>query len=158
MKITERIAEHLLQIFEGDNWTDVWISETIKDIDHMEAQQVTAASGNTIAALLHHLWYWNKIMLQRLQGNNPSIPGVNGFDVKPNLDEAEWQQLKEQTHQSFIELADAIKKFPEEKLDESYSATGSSYYKNFQGTVEHAHYHLGQIVMLKHLVKGSIKS
>jgi uncharacterized damage-inducible protein DinB len=153
MKTSKRIAENLLQVFEGDNWTDVWISETIKDINYKEAQQPTAASANTIAALLHHICYWNKIMLQRLYGNDPSVPDVNGFDVKPNLNEAEWNQLKEQTHQAFIELADAIKNFPEEKLDESYSATGSSYYKNFQGTVEHAHYHLGQIVMLKQLVR-----
>lgn len=153
MKTTERIAQHLLEIYEGENWTDVWIAETLKDINYKEAQQVTDTSVNTIASLTHHICYWNKIMMQRLQGNNPLVPDVNGFDVKNMSGEEEWQALIESTHQSFIELANAIRNFPEEKLDESYSATGSSYYKNFQGVVEHAHYHLGQIVMLKHLVK-----
>lgn len=152
MKITNLIAMHIKEVYEGNNWTDVNIADTIKDINWRQAQQQTTGSSNTIASLLHHLYYWNGILMQRINGINPSIPDANGYDVGELKNENDWNTLKEKTHQSFIQLADAVKTFPEEKLSEPYAAGKSSYYKNFQGIVEHAHYHLGQMVILKKLL------
>jgi len=152
MRILHLIAQHILEVYEGNNWTDVNIAGTIEDVSCQQAQQKTVASQNTIAALLHHLYYWNGIMMQRANGENPSIPAANGFDVDELKNENDWNDLKEKTHQSFIELANAVTNFPEEKLNETSPTGRSSYYKNFQGIVEHAHYHLGQMVMIKRLL------
>lgn len=152
MKITHEIATHITDCFDGKNWTDINIANTLQDVNWQQAQQQTAASQNTIAALLHHIYYWNGVMMERIKGNNPEVPDANGFDVSELKNENDWNNLKEITHQSFIQLADAVKSFPEEKLSETYAAGKSSYYKNFQGIVEHAHYHLGQIVILKKLI------
>ena len=157
MRITDAIANHIKECFEGENWTDVNITGTIKDITWQQAQRQTAASQNTIASLLHHLYYWNGIMLQRIKAINPSVPDANGFNVNELKNENDWNNLKDKTHQSFIQLADAVKSFSEERLFETSSTGKSSYYKNFQGIVEHAHYHLGQIVMLKKLLYNHIK-
>ena len=152
MNILNLIATQIREVYEGGNWTDVSIAETIKDVNWEQAKQRTAGSSNTIASLLHHLYYWNGILMQRLQGHNPIIPETNGFDVNEIKNENDWKLLIEKTHQSFRQLAEAAANFPEEKLAEKYAARGSSYYKNLQGIVEHAHYHLGQIVILKKLV------
>ena len=152
MNSTNLIAEHIKQVYEGDNWTDVNIDDTIRNISWHQAQQKTNASPNTIASLLHHLYYWNGVMMQRLKGSNPSTPGTNGYNVGELKTDEEWQALKEKTHESFLQLADLIKSFPEEKLSSTYAEGKSSYYKNFQGIVEHAYYHLGQIVILKKLI------
>ena len=154
MLLTNLIAEHIMQVYAGDNWTDVSIAATIAGINFQQAQQHTAGSPNTIASLLHHLSYWNGIIMQRMQGNNPSIPETNGFDVPELKNENDWNELKEKAHQSFIQLAQAVKNFPEEKLDKTYAEGKSSFYKNLQGIVEHAHYHLGQIVIIKNLLKA----
>jgi uncharacterized damage-inducible protein DinB len=153
MNLTGLIAEHIKEVYEGNNWTDVNISDVIRDITWQQAQQQTSASPNTIASLLHHLYYWNGIIMQRLKGSNPSIPEVNGYAVGKLKNENDWDALKQKTHESFLQLADLIKSFPEEKLSDTYAAGKSSYYKNFQGIVEHAHYHLGQIVILKKLLQ-----
>jgi uncharacterized damage-inducible protein DinB len=153
MKITDKIATHIRDCFDGENWTSVNISDTLKDVDWQQAQQRTTASQNTIDSLLHHLYYWNGIMMERIKGINPSVPDLNGFDAGELKNENDWNDLKEKTHQSFIQLADAVKNFPEEKLFETSPTGKSSYYKNFHGIVEHAHYHLGQIVILKKLIK-----
>lgn len=152
MHITSLIAAHIKEVYEGNNWTDVCIADTLKDVSWQQAQQKTAASVNTIAALVNHLCYWNGILLQRSAGENPFVPESNGYDVKEFKNEDEWNELKEKTHQSFIQLADAVKNFQEDKLEETYAAGKSPYYKNFQGIVEHAHYHLGQMVILKKLI------
>ena len=154
MRITDAIASHIRECFDGENWTSVNIVDTIKDLNWQQAQQRTAGSQNTIASLLHHLYYWNGIMRQRISGINPSVPDANGFDVNELRNENDWNELKEKARQSFIHLADAIKNLPEERLFETSPTGKSSYYKNFQGIVEHAHYHLGQIVIIKKLINN----
>ena len=156
MNIKNLIAEHITAVYAGNNWTDVCISGTLEDVSWQEAQKVTPASVNTIAALVNHLCYWNEVLLLRAEGKNPSIPESNGYDVKELKDESEWNNLKGETHQSFIKLADAVKNFNEENLEGTYTAGKSSYYKNFQGIVEHAHYHLGQIVIIKKLIRNNV--
>jgi uncharacterized damage-inducible protein DinB len=153
MKITHEIAAHIRDCFDGENWTDVNICDTLKDVSWQQAQQHTPASQNTIASLLHHIYYWNGIMMQRIEGINPSVPDSNGFNIGELKNENDWNALKEKTQQSFKQLANAVENFPEEKLFETSPAGRSSYYKNFQGIVEHAHYHLGQIVILKKLLQ-----
>ncbi len=157
MKITSAIAENITTCFEGNNWTDVSVDDVLKDVDWHEAQQKNIASPNTIVSLVNHLYYWNHIIMQRIKGENPSIHDSNGFDVKKLSNEDDWNSLKDETHQSFMQLADAIKNFPEEKLEETYAEGKSSYYKNFQGIIEHAYYHLGQIVTIKKLIKAEEK-
>jgi len=153
MQLNDLLAAHLKEVYEGDNWTDVNIADTIKDVTWQQAQQQTPGSINTIASLLHHLYYWNGIIMQRLKGSNPSIPETNGFNIGIFKNEADWDALKQKTHESFLQLAELIKSFPEEKLSETYASGKSSYYKNFAGITEHAHYHLGQIVIVKKLLQ-----
>jgi uncharacterized damage-inducible protein DinB len=153
MLLTHLLAQHITDVYKGNNWTDVNINETIKNIDWKQAQQQTEASPNTIASLLHHLYYWNGIISKRMDGETPVIPEENGFDVPYLNSEEEWNALKEKTHQSFIQLAEKVKNFPEEKLMNNYSPEiNSTIYRNIQGLVEHAHYHLGQIVILKNII------
>ncbi|HVX25109.1 MAG TPA: DinB family protein [Parafilimonas sp.] len=152
MNILNAIAMHVTDVYDGENWTDVNIANTLSDVTWRQAQQQTAASKNTIASLLHHLYYWNGVMMERIKGNNPSVPNSNGFNVDVLKDENDWSELKEKTRVSFVQLADAVKNFPAEKLFETSPTGRSSYYKNFQGMVEHAHYHLGQMVIIKKLL------
>ena len=152
MKINHEIAQHITDCFDGENWTGVNIADTLKDVSWQQAQQRTTASQNTIASLLHHIFYWNGIMMQRINGINPTVPETNGFDVNELRNDNDWNELKEKAHQSFIQLANAVKNFPDEKLFATSPTGKSSYYKNFQGIVEHAHYHLGQMVILKKLI------
>ena len=152
MKITETLAKNLLNAFEGNNWTDVSIKDTLAGLSWQQVTTQTPASPNTIASLVNHLWYWNTIIMERMKGNYPNVPETNGFDVSELHDDADWQILIKKTHQSFINLANAIRQFPEEKLMETPKTGASTINANLFGIVEHAYYHLGQIVIVKHLV------
>ena len=63
MKTTSYIAQHLLDVYTGGNWTEVSVAETLADLTYQEAVTVTAASPNSIAAITHHLMFWNGVML-----------------------------------------------------------------------------------------------
>ena len=156
MKITELIALHITEVFEGNNWTDVNIKDTIDNIDYREATTVTKASYNTIAALLHHLNFYNDVVSMRLMGINPEIDEVNGFNVPAIKNEHDWQQLKDAAFASAINLADAVRKFPEEKIYDLTVTGHSTYYKTLHGLTEHAHYHLGQMMLIKRLVRSAV--
>lgn len=156
MKITELIAQHIMEVFEGDNWTDVNMKDTLHDVDYRQAATVTKASYNTIAALLHHLSFYNEIVSMRLLGINPEIDEINGFNVPTIKNEHDWQQLKDAAFASAANLADAVRKFPEERLEELTVTGHSTYYKTLHGIAEHTHYHLGQIVLLKKLIGTTV--
>jgi uncharacterized damage-inducible protein DinB len=156
MKITEFIAQHIIEVFEGGNWTDVNFRDTLRDINCKDATTVTRASYNTIAALMYHTTFYNEIVLKRLQGINPAISEKNGFDLPPIKSEDDWRNLKQRCFQSAHELGETVKNLPEEKLSELTITGHSTHYKTLHGVAEHAHYHLGQIVILKKLIKNEI--
>ncbi len=153
MKINEQIAQHLLDVNEGANWTDVNIKDTIEGVSWKEANVVTSASSNTIASLLHHISFYNDIVKERLSGNYPSINDLNGFDIERIKNENDWAKLKEKSLQSARDLASDVKKFPDEKLFDLTENGHDTYYKMLHGVIEHGHYHLGQMVLLKNLIR-----
>jgi uncharacterized damage-inducible protein DinB len=151
---TALIAQNLHHVYYGDNWTDVSIADTLNKISYQQAIQKTNASDNTIAALVNHLWFWNTIILQRMNGKNPSVPAQNGMDVPAISNEQQWHELVVKLKSSFDELIDAVRNFPADKLDDLVKDRTTSIGFNLLGIVEHAHYHLGQIIVLKNLVNN----
>lgn len=152
MNLTQLIAQHILETFEGGNWTDVNISDTSKEVTYKEAVIITAASPNSIASLVHHIMFYNEVVLERLKGINPQIDETNGFNVPAIQSEEEWQNLQASCRKSFRILGGAVNALSEERLSELSPNSTSTIYKTLHGVVEHAHYHLGQIIILKKII------
>lgn len=153
MNIAAAIAQHVLEVHHGNNWTDVNIADTLRDVTLAEATAPTPGSPNTIAALVRHLAFWNRVMMRRAQGVGTEVDPANGFDGPPLQSAGDWAALQADLMQSAQELADAIRAVDEAKWSEPILPNFSTTYKNLQGTVEHVHYHLGQLVILKNLVR-----
>ncbi len=137
MKIASLIAQHLIDAHEGNNWTEVSVADVLKDLTLEEAIILTSASPNTIASLLQHITYWNRVMVQRIAGYNVTIDEHNGFDLPYLQTEDDWLQLQLDNNISSHELAVAMVRFDDAKLEEPLVDGGSSAYKNMQGAVEH---------------------
>ena len=152
MRISEAIARHIMEVWDG-NWTEINLKEVLAEINYKEATTAVPSFTNTIAALVNHLTFYNEVMLQRVQGIAPKIPGANGFDVPEIKDKAAWQMLKQNCFQSFVLLADAVKNVPEEHLFTPIHPGLSETYKSLHGIAEHAHYHTAQIVYLDKWIK-----
>jgi len=153
MNIKQHIAHHLVEVHRGGNWTDVSIAGTLKDVSWQQALMITPFSPNSIAMLLHHITYWNRIVALRGQNTEPEINESNGMNA-PLLTSAEaWDELKKDNIYSAEELATIVEGYDIGSLYNPILPGYSSAYKNFQGQVEHVHYHLGQIVMIKKYVQ-----
>ena len=156
MNIKHQIAQHLVDVHRGGNWTDVNITDTLKGISWQQASTITPFSPNSIAMLLHHITFWNRVVAQRGLNIVPSINKENGMNVPPILDDKDWLFLKKDNLHSAEELATVIEGYDLNNLFNPILTGHNSAYKNFQGQVEHVHYHLGQIVMIKkYLLAGA---
>lgn len=155
MPLTSNIAQHIQEAFTKGNWSEVSLTDTLAGVNYTDATTVTTGSLNSIAALLYHLTYYNEIIFERLRGNIISINNSNGFDLPAIENEEDWQQLQQRCTDSVNSLVNAVKKFPEEKLFDSIIPGYPTVYKTLHGIAEHAHYHLGQILVLKKLLKNN---
>lgn len=155
MNFSEAISKQVTEAYEGNSWSDVCVKDIVSDILFSEAVSVTVASPNSIASILYYIMFYNRAICQRLRGEEPYINDANGFDLSPLQNEDDWKQLVSDAMDTSRALADAIRNFPQEKLFDENPAGKGTFYKKFHGVIEHNYYHLGQIMILKKLLRSS---
>ena len=157
MSYTSQIAKHFRDLHFGGNWTDVNMRDTLSDVDWKQAT-TKIGSFNTIATLVFHTNYFVEVVLQVLEGGPLDGNDKLSFDHPSINSEEDWQNMLNNSWIKAEKLAKLIKKLTDEKLlgdfiDPKYG----SYYRNINGIIEHSHYHLGQMVMLKKLIHKQSK-
>lgn len=110
-------------------------------------------SFNTIAALVYHINYYTSAVLKVLQGEPLTASDKYCFDLPPIHSQQDWQNLLNKTFTDAEALAKLIEQLPEPKLWENLAEEKyGNYYRNLHGIIEHTHYHLGQIVLIKKII------
>lgn len=150
--LTQQLAKHLRDIHFGGNWTCTNMRDTLKDITWQQAL-TKVYDMNTIATLTCHTTYYVRVLLDVLEGRPLVAKDEYSFDVPPISSAHDWEQLLEFAWQRAEQAAQLLEKLPDSVLlkpftDEKYG----NYYRNIQGNIEHMHYHLGQIVIIKKLL------
>lgn len=152
MNFSAQIAKHLRDVHFGGNWTSVNLKDSLADIDWQQAT-TQVYSFNTIAALVYHMNYFVSAVLKVLQGGPLDAHDKYSFDVPPILSQKDWENLLAKTWTDAETFANLIEQLSDSKLGELFSDEKyGSYYRNLQGIIEHNHYHLGQIVLIKKIV------
>lgn len=153
MSIPQLIAKHVREAHTGGNWTCVNVKDTLADVSVEEAN-ATIGTFNTIATLLAHVNYYVRAVTGVLHGDPLTADDAESFDHSPAITQAEWESRVARAIADGEQFAALIEQMPERKLldylaEEKYGI----YYRNLHGIVEHLHYHLGQIVMLKRILR-----
>lgn len=155
MHVSIQIAKHFRDVHFGGNWT----SSSLKDhLTGISWQQATTKvyDLNSIAALVYHMHYYVSAVLKVLHGEPLNASDKYSFDLPPVLSQEDWESLLNKTFDDAEKFAGLIEKLPEEKLWEDFSDHKyGSYYRNLHGIIEHIHYHLGQIVVIKKIIMQS---
>lgn len=153
MTITQQLAKQFKQVYFGGNWTSVNFKDALTDVNW---QQATARihSLNTIAALVFHTNYYVSEVLKVLQGEPLQAHDQFSFNV-PSIQSAEdWNALLNKTWKDAEAFANLVEQLPETKLWEVFAEEKyGNYLRNLLGIIEHNHYHLGQIVLIKKLLQ-----
>ena len=157
MNLSEQIAKHFRDVHFGGNWTSVNLKDSLADLTWQQAT-TQVYSLNTIAALVYHINYYVSAVLKVLQGEPLNAHDKYSFDLPPIKSQEDWQKLLDKTRTEAKHFANLIEQLPESKLAEDLSDKKyGNYYRNLHGIIEHTHYHLGQIVLIKKIILGRDK-
>ncbi|MDW3193851.1 MAG: hypothetical protein R8G66_15875 [Cytophagales bacterium] len=134
-----------------------WIANTnlkaqLAEVDvHLATKKIN--SLNSIAALTFHLDYYIAGVLQAFNGGSLDIRDKYSFDMPAVVSEQDWTDLQEKLWSDVESFALAVEEMTADQLnavfvDEKYG----DYRRNIEGMIEHAYYHLGQVVLIKKLL------
>lgn len=152
MNLTAQIAKQFREVHFGGNWTSVSLEETLADVTWQQAT-TKVYSFNTIAALVYHMNYFVNAVIKVLQGGPLDAHDKFSFDCPPIFSQQDWESLLNKTFTDAENFAHLIEQLPETKLWEDFADKKyGNYYSNIHGIIEHNHYHLGQIVLIKKIL------
>ena len=152
MKTTEKFAQHLKQLYTGGNWTGVCLKDVLEDVNLKMATQ-KVQNLNSILALTFHINYYIEAVSGVLNEGVLDAHDKYSFDHPEMTTEQEWQDFKETVLLNGSHLSEAIAALPDEILDTFFTDVKyGSYHRNFIGLLEHTHYHLGQMAILKKIL------
>lgn len=151
---SKALAEQLRQFYFGGNWTHSTFQDQLADVSWQEA--VTDLPGlNSILKLSYHIHYYVQVAIPVLRGGQLDAHDDRSFDHPSISSTEDWEAYKEQIWQEATQFCDLLASLPDDRLWEDFTDSRyGSYYRNLNGTVEHAHYHLGQLVLIKGLIRS----
>ncbi|MCC6370002.1 MAG: DUF1572 domain-containing protein [Bacteroidia bacterium] len=156
MNSPQQIAKHLRQLYFGGNWTCTNFKDTLENVSWQEAQ-TTVYSLNSIITLVYHIHYYVGVLTRVLQGKALRGDDKESFEHPPLQSQYDWDILLPKLWEEVENLAVLIEQVPEEKLWDIFSEEKYNiYYRHLFGIVEHGHYHLGQIALIKKLIKAGV--
>ncbi|REJ81964.1 MAG: DUF1572 domain-containing protein [Bacteroidetes bacterium] len=152
MSLSVQLAKHFYEVHFGKNWTWSNLKDALEGVDWKDAT-TKFQDLNTIASLVFHMNYFVSAVLKVLEGSSLDAHDKYSFDLAPIRSESDWQLLQDKTMKEAQKFSELVSELPESKLWETFSEEKyGSYYRNIQGIIEHCHYHLGQIVVIKKLI------
>lgn len=153
MNLSQQIAKHLRDTYSGGNWTSSNYRHHLADVTWQEA--VTKVhTFNTILTLVWHTTYYLTVVRKVLEGEPLQAKDAWSFDHPPVQSTADWEAILQKTREEAEALAALVEQVPESRLNEAFlDGQYGTWFRNLEGIVEHSHYHLGQIVFLKKLLR-----
>ena len=109
---------------------------------------------NSIAKLTFHIHYYIAGVLQVLKGGPLTIKDQLSFDAPPITSDEDWQNLINQYNTDAEKFIDLVANLSDEKLKENFvKKEYGDYERNINVLIEHTYYHLGQVALIKKLIK-----
>jgi hypothetical protein len=154
MNLSQQLAKHLREVFWGGNWTSVNLKDSLEGISWQHAT-TKVHTFNTIAVLVYHINYYISAVTMVLQGQPLNASDKYSFDLPPVQSEEDWNALLIKFWSDAENFAAVAEQLPENKLWDDFSeGKYGNYCRNIQGIIEHTHYHLGQIVLIKKMLQN----
>lgn len=152
MSLSKQTAKHLRDVYFGGNWTTSNLKEQIADVTWQQAT-TQIYDLNTIATLVYHMTYYVREVTKVLLGGPLEARDKYSFEHPPIQSQEDWDAMLDNIWKEAEIFAQLIEQLPESRLLEDFSdAKYGNYYRNLHGIIEHLHYHLGQVVVIKKIL------
>ncbi len=158
MNLSTQLAKQFREVYFGGNWTWSNMKENLGDVNWEEAT-TQVGSLNTILKLTYHIHYFVSVTLKVLEGGPLDGHDKFSFDHPFITTDRDWAAFLETVWANGEKFAALVEKLPEEQLWETFcDEKYGTYYRNIQGIIEHTHYHLGQIAIVKKLERDELRA
>ena len=148
---------HLDEAYERTSWHGPNLKGSLRGVDAVEASWSPASGRKSIAEHVLHAAYWKYTVQRRLTGEKRAsfpLSGSNWFQLPQPFDDRAWRECRTLLDRQHFELRSAIEALAAEEF--SRPAAGSSrttVARLVRGVILHDIYHVGQIQLLKRLVR-----
>ncbi len=151
--LTAHIAKNIEEFYFGGNWTDVSLRDSLKGLDWRLAQK-KIEPFHSISELVYHINYFIAVVIPVLEGKPLKGKDAESFDVPEFKSRTEWDLFLDQVWADARKFTELIRRLPDEQLDDHFTDEKyGTFRKNLNGIIEHSHYHLGQITLLRKMLE-----
>lgn len=154
MGSSKQIASRFREVLLDGKWiANTNYTHSLSDLSWQEATH-KIGSLNTIAALAYHINYYMAGVLNVFEGGALEIKDKYSFDLPEIKSQEDWDKLRKDLASNAEAFAKHIELMAEEKLETTFVHEKlGNYRRNIEAMTEHAYYHLGQIVLIKKMVR-----
>ncbi len=156
MTLNEQLAKQLKDLFLSGQWigTDLNLKAQLQDVD-ISMANAKYESLNTIAILAFHLNYYLEGMIKVFKGGSLDIRDQYSYDMTPITSQVEWDTMRDNIFRNAEYFVYLVEQMPTSQLQDAFTDEKyGTYLRNILGMLEHSYYHLGQIVLIKKLLKN----
>lgn len=134
-----------------------WIANTnfFDQLNGTDWKMATTKKGdlNTVAILAQHIHYYIAGINQVFAGGTLDIRDQFSFDFAPISSQDQWDAVLEKFWIDAETFASHVESMSDEMLDAPFvDEKYGTYQRNIDAMIEHAYYHLGQIVLIKKMI------
>lgn len=143
------------EIYNGDPWLGESFMGKLEDVTEKEAFTPPAIGVHTIAELVAHVIYWRSPIIKRLKGEKNYVGLMDSPENWPSLASLKskgWKKLLEEFDESQEQLISLLEKAKPGFYNEQYKP-GVSWDQMIEGVVQHDIYHLGQLALVKKMIR-----
>lgn len=153
MTATKEIANRFREIILNGTWVaNTNYKHQLEGSDWRLVNQ-PIKSLNTIAVLAQHIHYYINGINTVFKGGTLDIRDKFSFDFPEMQSQSDWETFLQQFWNDAEEFASLIEQMPDHQLDLAFADPKyGTYRRNIDAMIEHAYYHLGQIVLLKKML------
>ncbi|MEI9918809.1 MAG: DinB family protein [Bacteroidota bacterium] len=129
--------------------------EKLDDVTEKEAFTPPMEGVHTIAELIAHIIYWRSPIIKRLNGDKDYVGKMDSPDNWPTLEKLKlkgWKELLKEFSESQKQILQLLSKAKPGFYEEDYKP-GNSWDYVIEGIVQHDVYHLGQLALVKKMIR-----
>jgi len=152
--LTLDLANRFREVILNGTWiaNTNWKKELLQtDFDEATTQ---VKNLNRICDLCFHIKYYISGINDFFRSGNLVIKDNLSFNCPPLHNESEWNALRSELFQEAEVFASFVEQLSEQQISSTFfDPKYGTYYRNIEAQIEHAYYHLGQIVLIKKLIQ-----
>ncbi len=152
------LGKHLRNVYFGGNWSLSCIKDTLVDTKWPVVNN-QVYDFNSIATISYHMTYYVSVLLKLLKGGALEGKDELSFALPPIDSQEDWEFIQNKFWTEAEETISLLETLPENRLLETFKDEKyGNYFRNIVGIIEHLHYHLGQIVLIKKIIEKNTKA